>query len=526
MKNDNKKRNKGITLIALVITIIVLLILAGVTIATLTGDNGILTKANKAKETTEIEEEKEIIKVSIMQIKAGNENGELKEEELNNALNQNSSLDNKATLKYVNENKFIIQFSKSKRYYQVNGDGKIEYMEGKIEFKTLKIKCVNKDIENNIIKEFWDKEISYRVLKGKYSITPPQIDEYEAEEDILEGEITEDKEITVEYFKKISTDDLIFTPYNENGIESYMLGDGSNVFGNSIKEKKIKSVLYIPEKYNGINIKKIEKYAFRSAENIYKLYIPDNIESIENAAFADCTNLKYINLNSKKTGVNIFYYAKNLKKVDIGENVEYLGSGTFWNCSNLTDVTIYSEKINFYDNASTFSSTNLEKIKVNEENNAFCTIDGVLYSKDKSILYLLPVKNKGNNGEFVIPNTVRRIKRSAIRSNQELTKITVPSTVDVVEDAAFAECSRLEYVNIDANTLAINTFYNSQSLKRCDIGENTTNIGPGCFIYCHSLESINYNGTKSNWNNIYKGNDWSLGIKASEVKCSDGNINI
>ena len=494
MKNDNKKRNKGITLIALVITIIVLLILAGVTIATLTGDNGILTKANKAKETTEIEEEKEIIKVSIMQIKAGNENGELKEEELNNALNQNSSLDNKATLKYVNENKFIIQFSKSKRYYQVNGDGKIEYMEGKIEFKTLKIKCVNKDIENNIIKEFWDKEISYRVLKGKYSITPPQIDEYEAEEDILEGEITEDKEITVEYFKKISTDDLIFTPYNENGIESYMLGDGSNVFGNSIKEKKIKSVLYIPEKYNGINIKKIEKYAFRSAENIYKLYIPDNIE--------------------------------NLKKVDIGENVEYLGSGTFWNCSNLTDVTIYSEKINFYDNASTFSSTNLEKIKVNEGNNAFCTIDGVLYSKDKSILYLLPVKNKGNNGEFVIPNTVRRIKRSAIRSNQELTKITVPSTVDVVEDAAFAECSRLEYVNIDANTLAINTFYNSQSLKRCDIGENTTNIGPGCFIYCHSLESINYNGTKSNWNNIYKGNDWSLGIKASEVKCSDGNINI
>ena len=47
---------KGITLIALVITIIVLLILAGVTIATLTGDNGILTQAGKAKDkTTEVE---------------------------------------------------------------------------------------------------------------------------------------------------------------------------------------------------------------------------------------------------------------------------------------------------------------------------------------------------------------------------------------------------------------------------------------------------------------------------------------
>lgn len=46
--NLKKKSNNGITLIALVITIIVLLILAGVSIATLTGDNGILTQANNA----------------------------------------------------------------------------------------------------------------------------------------------------------------------------------------------------------------------------------------------------------------------------------------------------------------------------------------------------------------------------------------------------------------------------------------------------------------------------------------------
>lgn len=47
------KNNKGITLIALVITIIVLLILAGVSIAMLTGNNGILTQANSAKDNTE-----------------------------------------------------------------------------------------------------------------------------------------------------------------------------------------------------------------------------------------------------------------------------------------------------------------------------------------------------------------------------------------------------------------------------------------------------------------------------------------
>ena len=54
-----EENNKGITLIALVITIIVLLILAGVSIAMLTGDNGIITQAKEAKEKTEEAKRKE-----------------------------------------------------------------------------------------------------------------------------------------------------------------------------------------------------------------------------------------------------------------------------------------------------------------------------------------------------------------------------------------------------------------------------------------------------------------------------------
>ena len=45
-----KRQNKGITLIALVVTIIVLLILAGVSITLLTGENGVITQATRAKE--------------------------------------------------------------------------------------------------------------------------------------------------------------------------------------------------------------------------------------------------------------------------------------------------------------------------------------------------------------------------------------------------------------------------------------------------------------------------------------------
>ena len=64
-KKQKLKESKGITLIALVITIIVLLILAGVTIATLTGDNGILKKAGDAKTQTEQAKADENLKIAI-----------------------------------------------------------------------------------------------------------------------------------------------------------------------------------------------------------------------------------------------------------------------------------------------------------------------------------------------------------------------------------------------------------------------------------------------------------------------------
>ena len=62
---NNLKKNKGITLIALVITIIILLILAGITIATLGGENGLLAKVKKAKEAEIKAEMREELTLSL-----------------------------------------------------------------------------------------------------------------------------------------------------------------------------------------------------------------------------------------------------------------------------------------------------------------------------------------------------------------------------------------------------------------------------------------------------------------------------
>ena len=66
MINKREVKENGITLIALIITIIVLLILAGVSIATLTGDNGILTRAGEARDKTLIGQEKESVELAYI----------------------------------------------------------------------------------------------------------------------------------------------------------------------------------------------------------------------------------------------------------------------------------------------------------------------------------------------------------------------------------------------------------------------------------------------------------------------------
>ena len=76
------RKEQGITLLALVITIIILLILAGITINAITGDNGIIGNAGQAKEETEIANEKEIIEKATVQSMGNNKYGNIEESEL------------------------------------------------------------------------------------------------------------------------------------------------------------------------------------------------------------------------------------------------------------------------------------------------------------------------------------------------------------------------------------------------------------------------------------------------------------
>ena len=125
---DNLKRNKGITLIALVITIIVLLILAGVSIAMLTGDNGILSKAQSAKVETDKSNEKEQIDLAVLNSKMNDKNDlSIDKQKLGDALSEIDGLTGlPSDTNYATSIIFPLEVTgKTGTIYKINGEGNV-----------------------------------------------------------------------------------------------------------------------------------------------------------------------------------------------------------------------------------------------------------------------------------------------------------------------------------------------------------------------------------------------------------------
>ena len=122
MKLKYLRENKGITLLALVITIVVLLILAGITIGALSGNNSIIDQAGNAKISAESAEEREIVEISATQAMGDSKNADVEEEYLEKYLQKNAG--GREFQIFEEEGDFIVAFKE--RSYRVDNDGNVE----------------------------------------------------------------------------------------------------------------------------------------------------------------------------------------------------------------------------------------------------------------------------------------------------------------------------------------------------------------------------------------------------------------
>lgn len=122
------KTEKGITLLALVITIIVLLTLAGITISSITSENGIIQNALSAKERTEIDNEREIVEQATVQAMENNKRGNIVRNELQEELDKITGEGKTIVTADTEEQGYFVKFVDSGRIYKVSIDGDVEYL--------------------------------------------------------------------------------------------------------------------------------------------------------------------------------------------------------------------------------------------------------------------------------------------------------------------------------------------------------------------------------------------------------------
>ena len=263
---------------------------------------------------------------------------------------------------------------------------------------------------------------------------------------------------------------------------------------------------------NGIKV--IENNTFERCTSLKSIAIPDSVTSIGNNAFERCTSFTSVTIPDSVTsiGSSAFLYCGALKNISIPDSVTSIGKYAFHSCSSLESITI-PKSVESIGEDSFYGCSKLQSIYVNDENTAFKSAGGVLFSKDLSNLIIFPagkldtaytipsgVKNiakkafcKCNNLVSVnIPDGVTTIGISAFQACESLTTVAMPDTVTSIGNSAFYECTNLKNINISEGLTIIgdSVFYSCTSLENVTISESVTTIESYAFEDCSSLTKI------------------------------------
>ncbi len=223
----------------------------------------------------------------------------------------------------------------------------------------------------------------------------------------------------------------------------------------------------------------IEGHAFQGCSGLKK--IPEKIERIEAGAFRFCSSLEKINLQEGIKYIGEYAFSETrVTSITIPASVTYIGESTYHTGGGWT----LQGKRAFAD------MNDLQKIEVAKDNENYKSIDGILYSKDGTKLYVCPDKKEG---VVTIPDTVENIDACAFMKCRKITKVIFPNTVKEIPERCFAGCLELKEIKIPNSVTNIvgmpskykKMFYECNRLQNIDVALDNPNY--------KSVDGILYN---------------------------------
>ena len=153
------------------------------------------------------------------------------------------------------------------------------------------------------------------------------------------------------------------------------------------------------------------------------------------------------------------------------KEVKRIAPYAFEDCNVLKRITIPSTLTGIGEQSFTSCSA-LESIEVDKSNSTYSSEKGVLFSKDKTSLYVYP-SNKLDE-TYTIPNSVAYVYSFAFFVNKNITNITIPENVEAIGKAAFFGCENIERIMIPKNVESIGSaaFSSCRSLKTIDVAKD------------------------------------------------------
>ena len=210
--------------------------------------------------------------------------------------------------------------------------------------------------------------------------------------------------------------------------------------------------IVIPE-----GVTSIGKYGFYDCESLTEIVIPDSVTSIGDWAFADCESLTEIVIPDGVTSIGNYAFAgcESLTEIVIPDGVTSIGDDAFAHCYNLTEIVIPDSVTSIGYNAFAYCD-GLTNITVEENNTAYKSIDGNLYSKDLATLIQYAIGKTATS--FTIPDGVTSIGTGAFAYCDNLTEIVIPDSVTSIGDYAFSGCYNLTEIVIPDGVTSIGDY--------------------------------------------------------------------